>query len=81
MANSLAHSKWCASIMRYTAQNTEGKSSTNNCARIQQDIRDLCKWKGAEFIEGNMMPDHVHLLLSIPPKYSVSGFMGYLKGK
>ena len=44
-------------------------------------IKDLCKWKGVEIIEGHMMPDHVHLLLEIPPKYSVSYFMGYLKGK
>ena len=48
---------------------------------IQQYIRDLCKWKGVEIIEGKMMPNHVHLLLSIPPKYSVSSYMGYLKGK
>lgn len=48
---------------------------------IQQIIKDLCKWKGVEIIEGNMMPDHVHILVSIPPKYSVSAFMGYLKGK
>ena len=46
-----------------------------------QYIRDLCKWKGVEILEGHMMPDHVHLLLSIPPKYCVSSFMGYLKGK
>ena len=44
-------------------------------------IKDLCKWKGVEIIEGHMMPDHVHILVSIPPKYSVSQFMGYLKGK
>ena len=48
---------------------------------IQQIIKDLCKWKGIEIIEGHMMPDHVHLLLSIPPKYSISAVMGYLKGK
>lgn len=48
---------------------------------IQQIIKDLCKWKGVEIIEGHMMPDHVHILVSIPPKYSVSQFMGYLKGK
>jgi len=48
---------------------------------IQQIIRDLCKWKGIEIVEGSMMPDHVHLVLSIPPKYSVSQIMGYLKGK
>ena len=44
-------------------------------------IKALCKYKGIEIIEGHMMPDHVHLLLAIPRKYSVSSFMGYLKGK
>ena len=48
---------------------------------IQKIIKDLCKWKGIEIIEGHMMSDHIHLLLSIPPKYSVSQVMGYLKGK
>ena len=50
-------------------------------ADIRDIIRTLCKYKGVEIIEGHMMPDHVHLLLSIPPKMSVSSFMGYLKGK
>ena len=44
-------------------------------------IRELCRWKGVEILEGEMAVDHVHLLLMIPPKISVSGFMGYLKGK
>ena len=44
-------------------------------------IKALCKYRGVEIIEGHRMPDHVHLLLAIPPKYSVSSFMGYLKGK
>ena len=48
---------------------------------IQKIIKDLCKWKGIEIVEGRMMSDHVHLLLSIPPKYSISQIMGYLKGK
>ena len=48
---------------------------------IKEIIRDLCKWKGVEIIEGKAMPDHVHLLVSIPPKYSVSQVMGYVKGK
>ena len=48
---------------------------------IQAIIKDLCKWKGVEIIEGSMMPDHVHLLVSIPPKMSISSFLGYLKGK
>ena len=48
---------------------------------LREIIRNLCRYKGIEIIEGHMMPDHVHLLLSIPPKYSVSEIMGYLKGK
>lgn len=50
-------------------------------ADIRDIIRDLYKLKGVEITEGYMMPDHVHILVSIPPKYSVSQFMGYLKGK
>lgn len=45
------------------------------------DLDWICKYKGVEIIEGHMMPDHVHLLLSIPPKTSIASFMGYLKGK
>lgn len=48
---------------------------------LQDIIRLLCQYKGVEILEGHMMIDHVHLLLSIPPKMSVSSFMGYLKGK
>ena len=48
---------------------------------MQEMIRTLCKYKGVEIIEGDRMPDHVHLLLSIPPKTSVASFMGYLKEK
>ena len=41
----------------------------------------LCEWKGVEIIEANACKDHIHMLLSIPPKMSVSGFVGFLKGK
>ena len=41
----------------------------------------MCKYKGVEIIEGHLMPDHIHMLVGIPPKYSISQFMGYLKGK
>ena len=44
-------------------------------------LRQLCQQKGVEIIEAELCPDHVHMLLSIPPKYSVSQIMGYLKGK
>ena len=48
---------------------------------IREIIRQLCQWKGVDIIEGEVCPDHIHILVSIPPKMSVSGFMGYLKGK
>ena len=44
-------------------------------------MRNLCKYKGVELLEGHLKVDHVHMLVSIPPKLSVSSFMGYLKGK
>jgi len=44
-------------------------------------IRELCRQKGIEIHEGHAMPDHVHLMLSIPPKYSVSNTIGFIKGK
>ena len=44
-------------------------------------LRDLCTQKGVESLEGHAMADHVHLLLSIPPKYSVAHVIGFLKGK
>jgi putative transposase len=44
-------------------------------------LRKLCDEKGVEIIEAEACPDHIHMLVSIPPKYSISSFMGYLKGK
>jgi Transposase and inactivated derivatives len=44
-------------------------------------LRELCKWKGVGIIEAEVCPDHIHMLLEIPPKISISSFMGYLKGK
>ena len=48
---------------------------------IGRILRDLCVQHEVELIEGHAMPDHVHLLLSIPPKYSVSNTVGFVKGK
>lgn len=48
---------------------------------IKEILQSLCKYKGVEILEGHLMPDHIHMLVSIPPKISVSSFMGYLKGK
>ena len=44
-------------------------------------LRELCEWKGITIIEAEVCPNHIHMLVGIPPKESVSGFMGYLKGK
>jgi len=53
--------------------------------QIRKDIgvilRRLCEQKGIEIIEAELCPDHIHMLVSIPPKYSVASIMGYLKGK
>lgn len=48
---------------------------------IGQILRQLCDWKGVELMEAEVCPDHVHMLLRIPPKFSVSSVMGYIKGK
>ena len=82
MANSLAHTKWVCKYHIVFAPKYRRKIIYSKIREdIQGIIKDLCKWKGVEIIEGHMMPDHIHLLVSIPPKYSVSQFRGYLKGK
>ena len=85
MANqtsSLAHTKWMCQYHIVFIPKYRRKVIYNQYrADLQEIIRTLCKYKGVEILEGHMMPDHVHLLLSIPPKISVSSFMGYLKGK
>ena len=82
MAESFAHSKWVCKYHIVISRKYRRKIINNQLrADIQPYIRDLWKWKGVEILEGHMMPDHVHQLLSIPPKYCVSSLMGYLKGK
>lgn len=82
MDKSLAHTKWmCKYHIVFTPKYRRMIIYKQIKKDIQQIVRDLCKWKGVEIIEGSMMPDHIHLLVSIPPKMSISSFMGYLKGK
>ena len=79
---SLAHTKWNCKYHVVFAPKYRRKVFYNEKKEaIREIIRTLCQWKGVEIIEGEVCPDHIHLLLSIPPKMSVSGFMGYLKGK
>lgn len=85
MANirdSLSHTKWlCKYHIVFTPKYRRKAIYGQYRESIGQIIRQLCNYKGVEIIEGHLMPDHIHLLVSIPPKYSVSQFMGYLKGK
>ena len=85
MANktdSLAHTKWMCKYHIVFMPKYRRKIIYNQIRKdIGEIMHELCKYKGVEIIEGHMMPDHVHMLLSIPPKYSVSSVMGYLKGK
>ena len=50
-------------------------------AAIGKILRQLCDWKGVKIIEAEVCPDHIHMLVEIPPKICISSFMGYLKGK
>ena len=80
--NSLAHTKWnCKYHIVFAPKYRREVFYAEKREDIREIIRTLCQWKGVEIIEGEVCPDHIHLLLSIPPKLSVSGFMGYLKGK
>ena len=82
MAESLAHTKYVCKYHRVFTPKYLRKIIFHQLrADIREIIKDLCKWKGVTIIEGHLMSDHVHLLLSIPPKYAVSSIMGYLKGR
>ena len=78
----LSHVRWeckyhVVIIPKYRKKVFYGKSR----GQIGEILRDLCKQRGIELIEGHAMPDHIHMCLSIPPKYSVSNTVGFLKGK
>ena len=80
--NSLAHTRWMCKYHIVFIPKYARKIIYNQIRKdISEYIKTLCKYKGVQIIEGHMMPDHVHLVLSIPPKMAVSNFMGYLKGK
>ena len=80
--NSLAHTKWmCKYHIVFTPKYRRKIVYNQYKADLRDILKQLCSYKGVEIIEGQLMPDHVHMLVSIPPKISVSSFMGYLKGK
>ena len=79
---SLSHVKWDCKyhvvfIPKYRQKVLYGRLRS----RVGRILRELCEQRGVELLEGHAMPDHVHMCLSIPPKYSVSHTIGFLKGK
>lgn len=81
-AYSLSHTKWMCKYHIVLTPKYRRKVIYN---KLRKDIgvilKRLCSYKGIEIIEGHLMPDHVHMLVAIPSKYSVAQVMGYLKGK
>ena len=81
-AYSLSHTKWmCKYHIVFTPKYRRKVIYNQIRSDIGEILRKLCEYKGIEIIEGHLMPGHVHVLLAIPPKYSVASVMGYLKGK
>lgn len=80
--NSLAHTKWdCKYHIVFAPKYRRQVIYREFKVDIGKILRKLCEQKGVEIIEAELCPDHVHMLVSIPPKYSVSQIMGHLKGK
>ena len=74
--NSLAHTKWmCKYHIVFTPKYRRKVIYNQYKEDIRDIIKQLCGYKGVEIIEGHLMPDHIHMLVSIPPKISVSSFI------
>ena len=81
-AYSLSHTKWmCKHRIVFTPKYRRKVIYNELRKDIGEILHKLCGYKGIEAIEGHPMPDHVHMLVAIPPKYSVSSVTGHLKGK
>ena len=79
---SLTHTKWnCKYHVVFAPKYRRKVFYEEKRIEIGAILRELCRWKGVEIIEAEVCPDHIHMLVMIPPKMSVSGFMGFLKGK
>ena len=79
---SLAHTMWnCKYHVVFAPKYRRKAFYGSKRLEIGTILRKLCEWKGVNIIEAEVCLDHIHMLLEIPPKMSVSGFMGYLKGK
>ena len=79
---SLAHTTWnCKYHIVFAPKYRRKVFYGEKRLEIGAILRELCEWKGVKIITAEVCPDHVHMLVEIPPKMTVSGFMGFLKGK
>ena len=78
--NSLAHTTWNCKYHIVFAPKYRRRIFYDEYKReIGKILRELCEWKGIKIVEAEVCPDHIHMLVEIPPKMSVAGFMGFLK--
>lgn len=81
-SNSLAHTKWnCKYHIVFAPKYRRKVFYGEQKAEIGKILRELCRWKQINIIEAEVCSDHIHMLVEIPPKISVSSFVGFLKGK
>ena len=79
---SLSHVRWDCKyrivfVPKYRKKKLYGKYRN----RVSNILRDLCHQRGVELLEGHLMPDHIYMCLSVPPKHSIAFVIGFLKGK
>ena len=80
--NTLSHTTWnCKYHIVFAPKYRRKVFYGEKRIEIGSILRELCRWKGISIIEAEVCPDHVHMLVEIPPKMSISSFMGFLKGK
>lgn len=80
--HSLAHTQWnCKYHLVFAPKYRRQVFYGEKKRAIGEILRKLCEWKGVNILEAECCPDHIHMLVEIPPKMSVASFVGYLKGK
>ena len=80
--NTLSHTTWnCKYHVVFAPKYRRKVFYAQKRLEIGHILRELCRWKDINILEAEICPDHIHMLIEIPPKMSVSSFMGYLKGK
>ena len=80
--HSLSHTKWeCKWHIVFAPKYRRKVFYGQKRYEIGKILRELCRWKGVNLLEAEACPDHIHILVEVPPKFSISNFMGFLKGK